>query len=211
MASTPQQTAEINLTTLQRLLVQQRHELGEWIGFETRNKYEILDEQKRPIGFAAEQQKGFWGFIMRSFLGHWRTFDIYIFNINRELSATAHHPFRWYFERIEVRDAAGKSLGAIQKKFSILSKKFDVENSTGATIMEVSSPIWRIWSFPFMRNGKKLAEINKKWSGFLSEALTDRDNFIVEFSDTSMNNQVRTLIVAAAIFVDLSYFERKKS
>ena len=100
-------------------------------------------------------------------------------------------------------------MGAIQKRFSFFSKKFDVENELGQVIMEVCSPIWRIWTFPFMRNGEKIAEIQKKWSGILSEAFTDRDNFRVEFTSRALSEEERVLVMAAAVFVDLLYFESK--
>jgi len=32
-------------------------------GFETRNKYEILSPEGASVGFAAEQEKGFGGFL----------------------------------------------------------------------------------------------------------------------------------------------------
>src|SRR5690349_2955307 len=92
----------IQLSGHQKLMVKQVHELGEWIGFETRNKYSIFDENQKQIGFAAEQQKGILGFILRQYLGHWRKFDVHFFNMSRELFMVGHHPFRWFFERIEL-------------------------------------------------------------------------------------------------------------
>lgn len=200
----------INLQPLKKVFVKQVHELGEWIGFETRNKYQISNEQNHPIGFAAEQQKGFLGFIFRQTLGHWRTFDVTFFDNKHQIFLQAHHPFRWFFERIEVKDAEGKYLGAIQKRFSILTKKFDVENERGMTILEVSSPVWKLWTFPFMHKNKKMAEVKKKWSGLLSEALTDKDNFALDFLDETMNEETKKLILASAVFIDLMYFEVKK-
>jgi len=200
----------VKLSGLNQILVQQVREMAEWIGFETRNKYQVLDTDKKPIAFAAEQQKGILGFILRQYLGHWRKFDVHFFTPDRQLFMVGHHPFRWFFERIEIRNAQGQALGAIQKRFSILSKRFDVENERGSTIMEVSSPIWRIWTFTFMNRGQKMAEVKKKWSGLFSEAFTDRDNFMVEYSDPSLSEAERQLVMAAAVFVDLLYFERKK-
>ena len=48
----------ITLAGHSKLHVRQHHELGEWFGFETRNKYEISDESGRPVAYAAEQSKG---------------------------------------------------------------------------------------------------------------------------------------------------------
>jgi len=202
---------EFNLMALKNIFVKQTHEIGEWIGFETRNKYQIQDEQGRTIGFAAEQQKGIFGFLLRQFVGHWRTFEIHIFNDVRQKLWVAKHPFRFFFQRLELNDASGKFLGAIQRRFAILSKRFDVEDAQGRVILKVRSPIWKIWTFPFLRDGREVAVIRKKWSGILSEALTDRDNFMIEFKDDKLNQNERSLMLAASLFIDLLYFERKAS
>ncbi len=198
-----------DLTQHSKLLVKQVHELGEWVGFETRNKYRIQDELQRPVGFAAEQQKGIFGFLMRQFLGHWRSFEIQIFDMQRQPVLVARHPFRFLFQRLEVHTPEGERIGAIQQRFSILSKRFDVEDERGRVSMRVSSPLWKIWSFPFVRFGKELAVVKKNWSGLLSEVLTDRDDFVVEYFDSGLSHSERALVLAAAIFVDLQYFERK--
>lgn len=201
---------DVPLSGLSKVLVHQVHELGEWIGFETRNKYSILDENKRPIAFAAEQQKGILGFLLRQYLGHWRKFDVHFFTPERQVFMIGHHPFRWFFERIELRDGNGKYLGAIQKRFSLLTKRFDVENEKGATMMEVASPIWKIWTFTFTFRGRKIAEVKKKWAGILSEGFTDKDNFMVEYTNPSMTEAERKVVLASAVFIDLLYFENKR-
>lgn len=199
-----------NLAGLNSVLVNQVHELGEWFGFETRNKYQFMNTNQVIIGYAAEQQKGILGFLFRQFLGHWRKFDVHFFTPERQLAIIGHHPFRWYFERIEIRNVTGQNLGAIQKRFSIFSKRFDVENEKGMVIMEVSSPIWKLWTFKFMHQGLQIAQVQKKWSGILLEGLTDKDKFMVEFTSASMTENEKTLVMVSAVFIDLLYFEKKK-
>ena len=63
------------------LIVRQRFEAAELFGYETRNKYDIQTETGQAVGFAAEQHKGFLNFIFRQFFGHWRTFDIFFFDL----------------------------------------------------------------------------------------------------------------------------------
>lgn len=199
------------LSSRPRLFVKQTFELGELFGFETRNKYRICDENGRDIAYAAEQQKGFFGFLARQFLGHWRSFAIHFFGVDRREFMIAEHPFRWYFQTLQVRTIEGRPLGAIERRFAIFSKRFDVKDGQGRLIMEVSSPFWRIWTFPFKRQGRELARVAKKWSGFGYELLTDRDNFMVEYGDPSLNNDERALIMAAAVYIDLMFFEQKGS
>lgn len=200
----------IHLSTFPRIFVKQVHELGEWIGFETRNKYQIVDEKQNLIAYAAEQQKGILGFLLRQYLGHWRKFDVHFFTPERTLFLVAHHPFRWFFQRIEMKDTQGQHLGALQMRWSLLYKKFDVENERGLVIMEVASPIWNLWTFTFKNRSRKMAEIQKKWSGLLSEILTDKDNFLIEYSAQELSEYERKLVMVAAVFIDLLYFEVKR-
>lgn len=191
------------------LVIEQRHELAELVGLETRNKYEILGEDGAAVGFCAEQQKGLFGFLARMFLGHWRAFDLFFFDLDRRQVLTAHHPFRFLFQRLEVSAADGRRIGSLQARFALLSKRFDVEDASGRVAMTVSSPLWRMWTFPFQKNGRPAATVAKKWSGLLAEAFTDKDRFRVEFEDPSLSADERLLVLAAALFVDLQYFEKK--
>ncbi len=200
---------ELNLSSHQELYVQQVRELAELFGFETRNKYQVLDQNKQPLVFAAEQQKGLFGFLFRQFLGHWRKFDIHFMTPDRRVLFVAHHPFRFFFQRVEVRDSQGRFMGAIQMRFAIFTKRFDVHNERGQTIMEVASPLLKFWTFSFRRQNREVALVQKKWSGLFSEVFTDKDMFKIEYKDQSLSAPDRLLVLAASIFVDLLYFERK--
>jgi len=191
------------------LIVAQRRELAELIGFETRNKYVISTEGGVMVAYAAEQQQGWWSFLVRQYLGHWRTFDIFVFDPSRKQVLVAHHPFRWFFQRLEVSTSEGRPLGALQKRFAWLAKRFDVEDATGDVFMTVSSPLMSIWTFPFKKGSRSVAVVAKKWGGLLTEGFTDKDRFRVEFTDPRLNLEERQLILAAALFIDLQFFERK--
>ena len=202
--------AEI-LQSIPVAMVCRRQELAEIFGFETRNKYLIEDEKGAPIAFAAEQQRGILGFFFRQSLGHWRSFEIFIFGNDREIEFRARHPFRLFFQRLEVFGSDERPIGAVARRFGILRKKFDVLSADGRLLLSVSSPFWRLWTFPFMRDGTQRAIIQKKWSGLLQEAVTDADNFRVEFSDPALNKVERILVLVASIYIDLLYFENKAS
>ncbi len=191
------------------LYVRQKRELAELFGFESRNKYAISTSQKEEVAFAAEQQKGFLGAIFRQVLGHWRTFDISFFNAARQPMFRAHHPFRFFFQRLDIFDGGDRLIGSLQQRWAFFSKKFDVLDANGALLFEMNSGFLSFWTFPFIRKGLTEAVIEKKWSGALTELFTDKDNFRVKFLNQQLNSTERTLILAAAIFVDLQYFENK--
>ncbi len=190
------------------LVIVQKRELAELFGIETRNKYSI-EVNGAPFAFAAEQGKGGLAFLARMFMGHWRTFEIHFFDNARQLVFRAVHPFRFLFQRLEVSSADGRLLGAIQQRFAVFSKRFDVEDPTGRLLLQVSSPIWRPWTFAFERDGRELARVEKRWGGVLQEAFTDADRFRVAFQSPELSFDERALVLAAGIFIDLQYFEHK--
>jgi uncharacterized protein YxjI len=189
------------------LHVVQRRELAELIGLETRNKYELRTTDGAVVGFAAEQGRGALASLARYFLGHWREFEILVFDAARRPVLRAFHPFRWFFQRLEVSDAAGRPLGAIQQRWGVFTARFDVEDASGRVVLAMSSGLFRPWTFPFFRDGAEVARVEKKWSGLLTEAFTDGDRFRVVFGST--RDDERALLLAAAIFTDLQYFEKK--
>ena len=192
-----------------QMYVQQAFELAELFGFETRNKYRIRDENGRDLLYAAEQQKGLLGFLWRQAFGHWRSFEIHFFDNTRQPVMRGIHPFRWFFQCLELHSRDGRLIGTIERQFSILTKSFHVIDAQGRVVLEVSSPFWRVWTFPFMRGAQEHARVAKKWSGLGSELFTDRDSFLVEYLEPGLTEDERALVLAAAIYIDLMYFEVK--
>ncbi len=193
----------------QEVYVRQKYELAELFGFESRNKYEITRGDRTPIGFAAEQSKGLMGILGRQFLGHWRSFELIIFDSNRHIAYRAVHPFRFFFQRLELYDASGRFIGAVQSRFAFLYKKLQIEGPNGQVAFDMASAPWKVWTFPFKRRGREVGVLKKKWSGLLTEAMTDKDNFHLTFGDSTLNIDERLLMLTATFFIDLIYFENK--
>lgn len=190
------------------LYVRQKRELAEFFGFETRNKYAISTSDRREVFYAAEQRSGILGMLAMYFLGHWRSFDIAFFDQSRQEAFRAHHPFRFFFQRLEV-SAGGRFIGAIQQRWAFFTKRFDVLDANGNVVFEMKSGFFKLWTFPFFRGEQQVGVIEKKWSGVFNEMFTDKDNFRVAFQDAGLSMDQRMLMLAAAVFVDLQYFERK--
>lgn len=196
------------LRAAKTVMLKQKFEIAELIGFESRNKYVLETEQGAPFGFAAEDQRDLVGFILRQVMGHWRHFSIQIFDQERRLVLRAVHPFRFFFSRLEVYDPQNRLLGSVQSRWSFFRKRFDFEDAQGRTFAQTSSPFWRPWTFVMTSPQGELGRIEKKWGGLLKEAITDGDQFRVSFSPT-LSLEHRQLLIAAGLFVDLKYFENK--
>ena len=200
----------MELASFKGIKVVQQKEWGELLGFETRNKYEITTLEGEPVGLAAEEAGGFFGFLLRQFFGHWRRFKIHIYDSDRNLVLTGLHPFRLFFSRLEVRVPSGKLIGVMQRRFSIHSKRFDLQDAQGRVILSVSSPLWKLWTFEFKTfSGQRMATIEKKWGGILKEACLDADNFELLFHSSKLSEECKKTLLMSTIFVDLMFFETK--
>lgn len=199
--------ALVPLAQATELIVAQKKELAELFGVESRNKYEIrLGGQ--PWLYAAEQGKDLLGALVRQVMGHMRTFEIHVFDTGRQLVLRIVHPFAFWLQRLEVTHASGQPLGTIRQRFSFFRKRFDVEDAQGRVLLQVASPFWKPWTFTFVEGGQERAVVQKKWGGIGREMFTDADTFRVGFTGP-LGPDARALVLAAALFVDLQYFEKK--
>lgn len=199
------------LASANSVYVTQKFELAEIFGFETRNRYLIKTEDGQQFGYCAEPKIGFLNAIMRQFLGHWRVFNIVGTDMNNQQVFRAHHPFRWFFQRLDVFGAGDRPLGSLQQRFAWFSKRFDFLDTRDRVVMTMTSPIWKIWTFPIKKGDRDVSVIEKKWSGLAKELFTDGDNFRVRFTDAKLTADDRLLLLASAVFTDLLYFETKAS
>ena len=99
----------------------------------------------------------------------------------------------------------------MEKRFTILAKAFVIHDELGSNEITMNSGLFKVWTFPFIKNGVEIATLRKKWRGGLTEVFTDADSFLIEFSDPSLSLKERQLLVASAIFIDLQYFENNKA
>ena len=103
------------LASVHTLVVSQKKEWGEILsGFETRNRYVILSELGDELYFAAEE-KG--SLLLRLFLKALRPFTIIVTRTDGSVALRLERPFRFYFHKIDVRDAQGRLLGTVDREF----------------------------------------------------------------------------------------------
>lgn len=197
------------LSSLNKVIVKQRKEFIELMGYETRNKYDVLTTDGSPILHIAENQKGLLGFFLRQMVGHWRSFGLGIFDVQRNLIAQADHPFKFIFPELRVTLSPNNNyIGHSVQKFSFLRKKYSVHMEDGQEL-SIDSGLFSPWTFEITLKGKTVASIKKKWSGALKEMFTDADTFLVEFNDQNLNPNSKLFIVVLTALIDLNHFEAK--
>jgi uncharacterized protein YxjI len=194
------------LSSVNALVVSQRKEWGEILsGFETKNKYVVMDASGNEL-YAAVEEGG--SLILRWFLKALRPFEINIYTLDKQLVLNLKRPFRFYFHRLNIFDPQGKPLGSIQKRFSILRRKYSVLDNTEQEIYQLFGPILHPWTFMIRKEDRELGKITKKWSGFLKEGFSDADNFGVTFP-ASWDSRLKSIFLGAVFLIDFVHFENK--
>ncbi len=190
------------------ILVRQQLELGEIVlGFEARNRFEICTEDGEVIGSAAEQGSGFGAMVGRQIFGRCRKATVHIYDAAGEKLGRGEKPFRWFFQRMDVYDGS-KRIGAIERKWSWLSRRLVVENAAGEQVMELVGPILLLGrgTFRLMFQGQEVGSVRKKWSGVLREAFSDADTFGVVY-EQHVPEELRKILLVATFLIDFTYFE----
>lgn len=183
--------------------VKQHKEMAEVIlGFETSNRYSILTDGGSLIADALESSN----WISRQFLRGLRPFAMNVTGADGNSLMTLEKGFAFMLHRLEVRDGAGKYIGAIQRKFNIFHRDYIIEDPAHRTLFQIAGPIWWPWTFNIMQNGVQKGLIKKKWSGFFKEGFTDADNFTVT-CPSEWDGNVKQLLLAAVLLIDFIHFE----
>ena len=187
------------LSSVDGLVVSQRKEWGEILsGFETKNKYAVLDPAGNDLYIAAEIGGSM---LLRLFLKAFRPFEINVWTYENRLVLRVVRPFRFYFHELSVYDAHGQLLGTIQKRFSLLRRIYSVLNPLGQEMYQLYGPILHPWTFEIKQGDGEYGKITKKWSGLLKEGFTDADNFGVSFP-ASWDKKIKALFLGAVFLID---------
>lgn len=194
------------LKSLNSLIVSQKKEWGEILsGFETKNKYVVSDEARNRMYYAAEEGGSI---LLRLFLKALRPFTLVVLTESNQVVLRIIRPFRFYFHQADIVDSQGKSLGVLQKRFSLLRRKYSVLDSSGKEIFQLFGTILRPWTFIIKNNDVEYGKITKKWSGLLKEGFTDADNFGVVFPK-EWDIKLKALFLGAVFLIDFVHFENK--
>jgi len=191
-----------------KLLVRQKKEWGEILtGFETKNKYVIMNAQGEELFYAAEVGGSL---LLRLLLKAFRPFKMSIMTKDGKQLLHLVRPFRFFFHRLNIYDQSGAYIGAIQKRFSILRRIYGILNPSEQECVQLFGPILHPWTFIIKKNGRDEGKITKRWSGLFKEGFTDADNFEVMLPVESSLSE-RCLILGAVFLIDFVHFENKSN
>ena len=195
------------LQSVTSLAVKQKKEWGEIVsGFETKNKYVVMDQLGNELFYAVEVGGSF---LLRSFLRGMRPFTMDILLSSGERVLQLRRPFRFILSHLDIYDRQGTKIGSLQQRFTILKRLYSVYGAEGQCMAQLVGPILHPWTFHVVRNGVEVGSIKKQWSGMGKEMFTDADNFSATFPP-DFDEKQKSILLGAIFLIDFVHFENRK-
>ncbi len=193
-----------------KIVIQQQKEILEIAtGIETANRYLMSGEGTSAVGKILEKKGHIGGKIVRHFTNTKRNRPYEITFLEQGIPfLSVVRKFKWLFSKVEVTTPNKGTIGKIQQKFTILKRRYEIYNNYNQKVATILGPVLHPWTFKVYNNSnQEVAVILKKWSGAVTEMISDADNFLVDISKVK-EDCLKPLILAAAIVVDIDHFEK---
>jgi len=209
------------LAMVDQLIVKQQVELLEaFTGFETANKYKVLNTMGQEVYFAKEDTDC----CNRMCCGPSRPFDMNITDGQGTEVIHLYRPLRCQgccfpccLQRIEVSSPPGTIIGTIEQNWSLCAPSFSILDQSGEPVLEIEGPCLPCSCFGDVEfeikpvgSDEKVGRITKQWSGLAKEAFTDADNFGINFP-IDLDVKVKATLLGALFLIDYMYFEESEN
>jgi uncharacterized protein YxjI len=135
--------------------------------------------------------------------------------------------------RFEIRDASGEAVLVLTRPRKFMKSKFEVTRPDGTTVGDIAQKNrmgkirfslsaggtelatmngenWRAWDFNVQdASGAEIARVTKRWDGFVQEAFTTADNYVLQIHQP-LEDPLRSLVIVSALCIDTALKEDKR-
>jgi len=193
-----------------RLIENPRGLLSMLTGWEIAKEFDIVDSVGRQRGSAAQQGRGIVPALGQNFVPSWVRLRFAVFSYpSQQLALTIYRPGLWVFSEMIVEGERGERIGSVQRRFSIIRRRYDLCDAVGRTFATIAGSLTKRWSFPiFDLAGQQRGEISKKWAG-MGQEFVEAQRFKIDFMNQHWPLAQRAVMLAAAITIDFDAFENR--
>jgi len=169
-------------------------------GWPVAREFDIVDSVGRQRGSAAQQAGVISAFGLR----------VAVFSYpSQQLALTLSRQGLWFFSEMIVENERGQRIGSVQRKFSIIRRRYDLRDAAGRTFATIAGSLTKRWSFPiFDGAAQQHGEISKKWAG-MGQEFVEAQRFKIDFMNHRWPLAQRAVILAAAVTIDFDAFENR--
>ncbi|KAH7929793.1 Scramblase-domain-containing protein [Leucogyrophana mollusca] len=236
-ASSPEEGLQRLLLKNDMLVITRQMEmLNIFVGFEQSNKYVISSEAGEPLGYIAEEPRGFLSMFARQIFRTHRPFRALVMDLQGSPILWIRRPFAWINSRMFVQrlkdlheytpqgEPVLDTFAEVQQEWHLWRRRYDLFLRYIAMFARVDEGLWA-WYFNMLdAHGNPIATINRAFRGFGREIFTDTGQYFVGFgaprtdpSDPTHSKPTvirnltldeRALVLAMAVNIDFDYFSR---
>uniref|UniRef100_A0A4W3H5B2 Phospholipid scramblase n=1 Tax=Callorhinchus milii TaxID=7868 RepID=A0A4W3H5B2_CALMI len=183
-------------------------------GYETSNKYKVLNSLGQIVYLAAEESNLY----SRQFFGPLRSFRIHILDhLGHEVIQLV-RPFRCSgccgccMQQMEVQAPPGTVVGYIFQTWHPCLPRFTIQNELKEPVLRIHGPCFVgcsvvIKSFD---ETETIGKISKQFSGLLKEIHTDTDLFGIQFP-IDLDVKMKAVMLGACLLIDYMFYEESNN
>ncbi|CAK1601539.1 unnamed protein product [Parnassius mnemosyne] len=187
------------LTGLNKVLIRQK------VTAFPNNKYVVLAPDSSVVFYAKEDS----GILDRVLGGTSRAFEINVFDTEKKEVIRLRRPFTMGLDvKMDVA-VCGKAVSVVRKEVTFCKPIININDSSDKPAFRVKGPVFTTSECDFelfTKSKQRIGVIRKKWSGMAREALTNADNYVIEFP-ADLDVRFKAAVIGTCFLIDFMYYE----
>lgn len=177
--------------------------------FKFENEYKVFDEENNQIGAINQRLTGGQKLLRILINKAMLPFTLDIVDTNGSVLAKIQRGWTFFMSKISIVDDNGNTIGFIKQKFKLFKPTFEILAENNEPIGKITGD-WKAWDFKIFDDKEfQIGTVNKKWAGFMKEAFTTADKYVVNIDSKNLSKEHRIAMLASAITIDMVLKEAK--